>query len=133
MSTTVTLNGRLGQDPELRFTAAGKAVVSLNVVTSKSVKGDEGKWTETETTWWRVTAWEKLAENIAETLLKGDPVVVLGRAFTETFTDKAGVERLSLKVNAFNVALDLGSRTADVNRVKREFVAVAPEEDSAPF
>lgn len=143
MSTTVTLTGTLGQDPELRFTKAGKAFASLSVVTSKSVKGDDGKWSDSETTWWRVTAWDTMAENIAETLQKGDPVIVLGRTFMETFEDKAGVERQSLKVAAYNVGLDLRRRSASVSRDKKPFHvqsvtnddpwAVPVQDDIPPF
>lgn len=126
MSTNVTLTGTLGRDPELRFTSSGKAVATLSVVTSKSVKTDDGKWENHEETWWRVTAWEQLAENVAETLLKGDPVVIIGRAFTEKFEDKEGNERQSLKVNAYNVALDLKRRSASVNRDRRETASQGP-------
>jgi len=143
MSTTVTLTGTLGQDPELRFTQAGKAVVSLSMVTSKSVKGEDGKWQDTETTWWRVTAWDQLAENCAETLQKGDPVIVVGRTFMETFEDKSGVERQSLKVSAFNVGLDLKRRSASVSRDKQPVAvkssvgddpwAVSVQDDIPPF
>lgn len=117
MSTNVTLNGTVGRDPELRFTPAGKAVATISVVTSRGVKNDDGKWENHEETWWRVTAWEKLAENITETVRKGDPVIVVGRAFTEKYTDKDGNERQVLKVNAYNVAVDLSRRTATVHRV----------------
>jgi single-strand DNA-binding protein len=119
MSTNVTLTGTLGRDPELRFTPQGKAVVSLNVVTSKSVKTDDGKWENQEETWWRVTAWEQLAENIADSLTKGDPVIIVGRSFMDSYTDKDGNERQSLKVNAYNVGVDLKRRKASVNRVER--------------
>lgn len=116
MSTNVTLTGTLGRDPELRYTPAGKAVVTLSVVTSKSVKTDDGKWENHEETWWRVTAWDQLAENVAETLVKGDPVIVVGRSFMESYRDKEGNDRQSLKVNAFNVGLDLKRRQATVLR-----------------
>ncbi len=129
MSTNVTLTGTLGQDPELKFTAAGKAVVSLSVVTSKSVKTDSG-WENSEETWWRVTAWEKLAENIVESLKKGDPVIVVGRSFMDSFTDKTGAERQSLKVNAYNIGLDLKRRSVTVNRIVRDSSpATAPDAD----
>lgn len=142
MSTNVTLTGTLGRDPELRFTRDGKAVATMNVVTSKSVRDDDGKWENQEETWWRVTAWEKLAENVAETLMKGDPVVIIGRAFTERYEDKDGNERQSLKVNAYNVALDLKRRSASVKREQRESGSMARSapvddawggEDAPPF
>ena len=129
MSTNVTLTGTLGQDPELKFTAAGKAVASLSVVTSKSVKTDSG-WDNSEETWWRVTAWEKLAENIVDSLKKGDPVIVVGRSFMDSFTDKTGAERQSLKVNAYNIGLDLKRRSVTVNRIVRDSSpAAAPDAD----
>ena len=126
MSTNVTLTGTLGRDPELRFTPAGKAVVTLSVVTSKSVKTDDGKWENHEETWWRVTAWDQLAENVAETLVKGDPVIVVGRSFMESYRDKEGNDRQSLKVNAFNVGLDLKRRQATVLREQQTRPSQAP-------
>lgn len=139
MSTNVTLTGTLGRDPELRFTAKGKAVVTLSVVTSKSVLDEStNKWVNEEETWWRVTAWDKLAENIAETLLKGDPVIVVGRAFMDSYDGKDGEKRQSLAVNAYTVALELKRRSAAVNRVKRDGGApsarpAADQWDQAPF
>lgn len=129
MSTNVTLTGTLGQDPELRFTQAGKAVVTLSVVTSKSVKNEQGKWENHEETWWRVTAWDQLAENVAETLTKGDPVIVVGRSFMEGYTTKDGEARQSLKVNAFNVGLDLKRRQATVRRVESARVSAPVVDD----
>ena len=130
MSTNVTLTGTLGRDPELRFTAKGKAVATLSVVTSKSVLDEAtNKWVNEEETWWRVTAWDKLAENVAETLLKGDPVIVVGRAFMDSYDGKDGEKRQSLAVNAYSVALELKRRSASVNRVKRE--GAAPSKPAA--
>ena len=140
MSTNVTLTGTLGRDPELRFTAKGKAVVTLSVVTSKSVLDEAtNKWNNEEETWWRVTAWDKLAENVAETLLKGDPVIVVGRAFMDSYDGKDGEKRQSLAVNAYTVALELKRRSASVNRVKRDggsaqsAAPAAGDWDAAPF
>ena len=137
MSTNVTLTGTLGRDPELRFTKQGKAVVTLSVVTSKSVLDEAtNKWANEEETWWRVTAWDKLAENVAETLLKGDPVIVVGRAFMDSYDGKDGEKRQSLAVNAYTVALELKRRSASVNRVKRDSAPSAPaggDWDAAPF
>jgi len=107
MSTNVTITGRLGGDPELRFTAQGKAVASFSLVSSKSTKLPNGSWEESETTWYRVTAWDSMGENVAESLTKGDSVIVVGRLFMDTYTDKMGNERQSLKVNAYSVGPDL--------------------------
>lgn len=137
MSTNITLAGTLGRDPELRFTPSGKAVATLSVVTSKSVLDEKtNKWSNEEETWWRVTAWESLAENATETLLKGDQVIVMGRSFMESYEDKDGNQRQSMKVNAYTIGLDLKRRSASVNRGERKAskpaVAAEPESDELP-
>lgn len=136
MSTNVTLTGTLGRDPELRFTPSGKAVATLSVVTSKSVLDEKtNKWSNEEETWWRVTAWESLAENVTETLLKGDHVIIVGRSFMESYEDKDGNQRQAMKVNAYTIGLDLKRRSASVNRGERKAskpVVSEPELDEVP-
>ena len=100
MSANITIEGRLGGDPELRFTKTGKAVASLSVVTSKSSKGQDGKWEESETTWYSVDAWETLGECAVESLRKGQSVIITGRLYSEKITTKEGKEILLLKVRA---------------------------------
>lgn len=107
MSTTVTIEGNLGGDVELRFTASSKAVASFSVVSSKSRKLDDGTWEDTEVTWRRITAWDSLGENCAESLNKGDAVVIVGREYLEEWTTDAGKSGVTLKVNAYNVAPSL--------------------------
>lgn len=68
---SITIIGRLGQDPELKYTAAGKAVCNLSVAVDRRQKG--------ETDWFRVTAWEKQAELASEFLQKGRQVAIRGR------------------------------------------------------
>lgn len=107
MSTNVTIEGRLGGDPELRFTKSGKAVASLNLVSSKPTKTDAGDWEDTEVTWYTVEAWEGLGENAAESLRKGHSVIVTGRLFSEKFTTKDGRELTGLRVRAYNIGPSL--------------------------
>ena len=112
MSAPITLTGRLGSDPELRFAPSGTAIASLRVVTDRRVKeGDE--WKSVETTWWQVTAFKALAERIVERLAKGDPVVVIGRVKSREWEDaKTGEKRQAMEVVADTVCLDL-SRVKD--------------------
>lgn len=107
MSATVTLVGRLGGDPEIRFTQTGKSVASFSLVTSKSTKQPDNTWVESETTWYRVEAWDSLGENVVESLRKGDQVIVVGRLFMDSYTAKDGSEKQSLKVNAYSIGPDL--------------------------
>jgi single-strand DNA-binding protein len=127
MSTNVTLIGRLGGDPEIRFTQAGKSVASFSMVTSKSTKQPDGSWVESETTWYRVEAWEGLGENAVESLRKGDQVIVVGRQYMDTYTAKDGSERQSLKVNAYSIGPDL--KRGVYRKAESAGVAVKPLDD----
>lgn len=74
----VILLGRLGNDPETKYTQGGTAVVSLSIATSRRRKDGAGDWIE-ETAWHRVKAFGKQAEVIAEHCRKGDLLFVEGR------------------------------------------------------
>ena len=75
---TIILVGRLGRDPELRFTPTGQAVCNLSVATDHSYTGRDGQRV-TQTTWFRVTVWGKQAETVNQYLAKGREVLVEGR------------------------------------------------------
>lgn len=77
MHERIEIIGNLGGDPEMRYTPTGAAVTTFSVATSHSYQKNE-EW-HTETKWWRVTTWNKLAERCAERLAKGSRVFVEGR------------------------------------------------------
>ena len=105
-----TITGNLGGDPELRYTPSGNAVASFNVAVSRRYKsGDEGK---EETTWFRVTVWNELAETCNQYLAKGRPVMVVGRVKLNQWKSQGGEARASLEINA-NLVQFLGDRTPD--------------------
>lgn len=108
MSVNVTLEGNLGGDPAIRFTQDGKAVASFSMVTSKKNRNPDGSWgDDTEETWYDVSCWESLGENVVESLRKGHNVIVTGRLYMDRYTDRDGNQRQSLKVRAYNVAPSL--------------------------
>lgn len=90
-----TIMGNLGSEPEMRYTAAGKAITSFSVAVSRKYEEKE------ETEWFRVIAWDKLAEACNQSLFKGDPVFVVGRVHLNTWegTDKQKHARLELIAN----------------------------------
>jgi single-strand DNA-binding protein len=114
MSSPVTLKGRLIKDPELRYTNSGKAVAQFTVVTAKRFKDQAGEWQEQDTSFWDVTAFDKLAENVIESLSKGTAVIVTGAMRQEKWQNKDGENRTSWKVLADDVALSLKSAQASV-------------------
>lgn len=78
MYHTIIVVGRLGRDPEMRYTASGQAVTTFNIPTDYSTKSPDGNW-EKKTIWIRVTVWGKQAETASQYLKKGREVLIEGR------------------------------------------------------
>ncbi len=85
----VILIGRLGKDPELRYTPSGKAVASFSLATSERWTGQDGQKNES-TTWHNIVAWGKQAELMKEYLRKGREVYIEGRIDNRTYDKKDG-------------------------------------------
>ena len=100
----VILIGRLGRDPELKFTPAGKAVTNFTMATSENWKDDSGERQE-RTEWHRIVIWGKLAEVAAKYLTKGKQVYIEGRLQTREWTDKDGQKRYTTEIVANNMTL----------------------------
>jgi len=83
------LIGRLGRDPEMRYTPSGKPVTSFSVVTSRSWVTTNGERRE-DTEWFNVVAWGNLAEICSQYLSKGQQVYVEGRLQTRSWEDSEG-------------------------------------------
>lgn len=133
MSQSLTIIGNLADDPELRFTGTGKAVASFRVITSRSRKDEAGQWQSEGTTGWFCQAWDRLAENVAESLRKGDAVIVHGRAEWRSWENKDGSKGGRLEVTAWNVGLDLKRNPAQANRTSRERPAAQPAAQPDPW
>jgi single-strand DNA-binding protein len=95
----VMLIGRLGADPELKYTPNGAAVLSLSIATNTSWKDQEGKAQE-KTEWHRVSVWRKTAEVVNQYAKKGSRIYVEGKLTTRSWTDKDGVKRYSTEIQA---------------------------------
>lgn len=102
----LTLQGNVTGDPELRFTPGGDPVVNFTVAQTSRVFKDGG-WTEGDTVFLRVSAWKALSENSAETLRKGDRVVVTGVLKQRSYETKEGEKRTVYEVQADDVAPSL--------------------------
>jgi len=93
----VMLIGRLGQDPELKYTQSGVAVVNFSVATGMKWKDQEGNWQE-KTEWHNITAWRGLAETCANYLKKGSRVYLEGRLETDSWEDENKKKHYRTKV-----------------------------------
>lgn len=125
--------GRLGRDPELKYTPNGTAVCSFNVATSEQWKDGSGEKRE-RTEWHKIVAWKRLAEICGEYLKKGSQVYIEGRLQTRDW-EKDGVKRYTTEIVINNMQmLDFsGSRSdRDEPRHSDNKAADMPDDD-IPF
>jgi single-strand DNA-binding protein len=104
----VIIVGRLGKDPEMKYTASGTAVANLNLATNYSMKDQEGNFID-KTEWHRVVVFGRTAEVAGEYLAKGRLVYVEGRLQTRSWEDQNGQKRYTTEVVCSEMQL-LGSR-----------------------
>lgn len=103
-------DARVVNDPELRFAASGVAVGSFRIVASSRKQDEKGEWVDDKVLWLGVTCFKQLAENVAESLRKGDLVSVTGRLQTDEW-ESDGEKRSRTVLIADNVAASLRFRT----------------------
>lgn len=129
------MEGRVGnitRDPELRYSAKGVAFATFGLaVTPWAPKGEP----KPDTEFYDVTCFASLAEAVAECMVKGDRVAVVGNAQDETWAGRDGVSRTTHKIVADAVGPDLRFVTATINRTQRVRPQPAPnpEYDDEPF
>ena len=111
----VELIGRLGGDPELRYTGEGTAVASLRLATDRPVRSGGAPQTD----WHTVVCWEWRAEFAAQYLAKGRLVFVAGRLAYREYDDKAGVRRVAVEIVASEL-IPLDSRPDGQSAERRE-------------
>lgn len=112
MFQQLILIGNLGGDSELRYTADGTPVASFSLAVNRKWTKEDGGHGE-ETTWFRVTAWRKLAESLNPYLKKGGKVMVIGRVSARGYTGADGSPRASLEVTADTIKLMGGGPRGD--------------------
>ena len=102
--------GNVGNDPEMRYTPSGAAVTSFRVATNRRYKTSAGEQRE-ETEWFRVNAWNRLAETCNQYVTKGMKVYVEGRLSSSPWIDRDGQARAGNEISAFEVTF-LDSRAS---------------------
>jgi len=105
----VILVGRLGRDPETRFTGAGQAVANFSVATDETYKDRSGE-RQKRTEWHKIVVWGKQAEIAQQYLKKGSLVFIEGRIQSREWQDKEGQKRTSFEIVATNFRM-LGGRS----------------------
>jgi len=109
MYQKIIIVGNLGREPEMRYTPSGKPVTSFSVATSRRWTDQEGQHQE-KTTWFRVSAWDRLAETCNQYLVKGQQVLVEGELTSDPetggpkiWTRQDGTPGTSYEVRAWTV------------------------------
>jgi single-strand DNA-binding protein len=105
----VILVGRLGRDPETRFTGSGQAVANFSVATDETYKDRNGE-RQKRTEWHKIVVWGKQAEIAQQYLKKGSLVYIEGRIQSREWQDKEGQKRTSFEIVANNFRM-LGGRS----------------------
>src|SRR6478672_11971355 len=100
----VMIIGNLGKDPEMKYTPQGTPITTFSVAVSRSRKGSDGQVID-ETEWFRVVAWERLAETCNEYLHKGSKIYIEGRLQTRKYTDTNNQERQIVEVIAADMLM----------------------------
>lgn len=116
---TVTVVGNATRDPELRYLTSGTALCNLGVAVNRRYKkGDE--YVE-DVSFFDVVCWRDLADNVAESIGKGDRVIVVGRLEQRSWENNEGEKRSKVEITADSVGPDLRWATASPTRqAKRE-------------
>ncbi|MDE0231478.1 MAG: single-stranded DNA-binding protein [Chloroflexota bacterium] len=124
----VELLGRVGSDPEMRYTASGIAVTQLRLATDRGRRDGEP-----ETDWHSVAVWGKLAEAVAEYVQKGQRLYVAGRLVQSSWEGDDGQRRYRTEVHAHEVVFLDPSRNGNGSNEYGNSDASTPADDDLPF
>jgi len=134
----VILVGRLGRDPETRYTSGGQAVCNFSIATDESFKDRNGE-RQKRTEWHKIVVWGRQAEIAQQYLKKGTLVYLEGRIQTREWTDREGQKRTSFDIVANNFRMLSGRADAaaagagaGTPAAAAEVEPPAPSDDHAP-
>ena len=135
----VILIGRLGADPEVRYTSDGRAVANFRIATSMNYTGKNGEKTE-KTDWHRIVAFGKLGEICGEYLSKGKQVYIEGRIQTRSWDDREGAKKWTTEIVATTMQMLGGagpgssaSGDTELTPAQDEPGPSSPLDDDIPF
>jgi single-strand DNA-binding protein len=121
MSNQVIFSGRIQEDPELKFTNSGAALASFTLITTTGAKKEGDQFAPNA--FLDVTVWNgknnKLAENVVESLHKGDRAIITGKLVQNEWEAQDGTKRSKLVFTAFEVGVDLTYSTVQVQENER--------------
>lgn len=137
MSDNTTITGNLTRDPELRFTPSGQATANFGIAVNRRWRDRSGEWQD-KASFFDVVVWREQAENCAESLTRGDRVIVTGRLESRTWESEDGRKGTKIEIVADEIAPSLRWSTCEVTKNERRDSGAArsssaPADDSEPF
>ncbi|SNS97345.1 single-strand DNA-binding protein [Micrococcales bacterium KH10] len=118
--TVITVVGNLTADPELRFTPSGAAVANFTIASTPRIYDRQaGEWRDGDTLFMRCSLWREAAENVAESLTKGNRVIAQGRLTQRSYETREGEKRTVVELQVDEIGPSLRSATAKVTRTQR--------------
>ena len=123
----VILLGRLGKDPEVRYTQGGSAVTSFSIATSEVWKDKNTGEKQEKTDWHNIVTFSRLAEITGQYLKKGSQVYIEGKLQTRKWTDKNGIDRYSTEIIAHELQMLGGPQRDQYSNDNRPDYGRAPE------
>lgn len=131
--TQVTVVGNLVADPRLTYLKDGQPVASFRLAsTPRRFDRASGQWKDGDTLFTSVNCWRALAENVYQSLKKGNSIIVIGRLSVRPYETKDGEKRQSVDIDAMAVGPDLARATTIIKRVERTAQASAEPASAAP-
>ena len=118
--TVITVVGNLVDDPELRFTPSGAAVASFRIAsTPRTFNRQTNAWEDGDSLFLTCSAWRQMAENVAESLQRGNRVVVQGRLKQRSYETREGEKRTVFELDVDEVGPSLKYATAKATKTSR--------------
>ena len=131
--TQITIIGNLVDDPELRFTPAGQPVARFRVASTPRLRDQQsGEWKDGDSLFLTCSVWRQPAENVAESLIRGTRVVVVGRLRQRSYETKEGEKRTVYEVDVDEVGPSLRNATARVTKATRVRAGAGSSNGSPP-
>src|SRR6202035_3838263 len=114
MTSNLTIVGNLTKDPELRFTPTSQATASFGIAVNRRWQNRQTNQWEEATSFFEVVAWGSLAENLADSVHRGDRVVIEGRLDQHSWENNQGDKRSKIEITANEVAPSLRWATVEI-------------------
>ena len=123
---TVTVIGNVTRDPELRFTPSGQAIATFGLAVNRRWQNRQTQEWEEQVSFFDVTCWAQLGQNVSDTLVKGSRAIVSGRLEQRSWETDQGDKRSKVEIIADEVGPSLRWATAEITRNERREGEGAP-------